>query len=429
MTSRPAAIRLDDLAEPRFSANARELLDGMAALGAAAGLDADAILADAREQTGLDELGADDAFFERVGVYLDALDREAGLSDAGRLVARTQVTQLLTNRLLAHDYVTRHPDVVDVPITAPIVIVGLPRTGTTHLHNLMAADAALRSLPYWESLEPVPPRTEQSDASGSASVLDGRRDRCAAGLWFIDEVMPEFHRMHEMTVDHVHEEIQLLAIDCSTMLFESTAWVPSWRDYYRTHDQRPSYAYLRRMLQICQHQRGGSRRWVLKSPQHLEQIPAVIGTFPDATIVFTHRDPVAVIASFATMAAYSARTNRAAPIDVAAIAHYWRDRILDLYAACVRDRDLVPPAQAIDVHFDEFMADDVAMVERIYQVADLPFSGATRAAMDAFMADHPRGKFGGVLYDLDQLGLDAADIRAAAGPYVERFAVPLEARW
>ncbi len=413
----------------------------MAALGASMALDVDAIVVDARQQAGLHDLGAGDGFLERLHVYLDALDHEGGLGAAGRLVARTQVTQLVANRLLAHDYVTRHPDVLAEPISAPIVIAGLPRTGTTHLHNLMATDRELRSLPYWESLEPVPPRAEQGDGGAQA---DGRRERCAAGIWFIDEVMPEFHRMHEMTVDHVHEEIQLLAIDASTMLFETTAILPSWRDYYRAHDQRPSYEFLRRMFQVCQHAntparlrlaprgagtRRGAPRWVLKSPQHLEQIPAVLHAFPDATLVFTHRDPVAVIASFATMAAYSARTNHDAPIDVRAIARYWRDRILDLYAACVRDRDLAPPDRSIDVQFDEFMADDVAMVERIYSVAGLAFSGATRAAMDTFMAEHPRGKYGGVIYDLDQLGLDAAEIRAAARPYIEHFAVPLETRW
>ena len=426
MSTRPGAIRLDDLAEPRFSPAAREMLDGMAALGAGVVFDVAAIVAEARDQTALDDLGDDDGFLERMRVYLAALDREGAVSAGGRLVARAEMSQIVTNRLLARDYVARHPELRDEPIVAPIVIVGLPRTGTTHLHNLMAADRELRSLAYWESLEPVPPRAEQADCGDQP---DGRRDRCAAGIAFIDEVMPEFHRMHEMTVDHVHEEIQLLAIDASTMLFETTALVPSWRDYYRAHDQRPSYEFLREMLQICQHQRGAGKRWVLKSPQHLEQIPAVLHAFPEATVVFTHRDPVSVIASFATMAAYSARTNHDAPIDVHAIAQYWCERILDLYAACVRDRDLVPPDRSVDVHFDAFMADDIAMVERIYRVAGLPFTHASRAAMDAFMADHPRGKFGGVVYDLDQLGLDARDIRAAAAPYIERFSVPLEDRW
>ena len=429
MTGRPPAIRLDDLAEPRFLAAAREMLDAMDLLGVDVALDADSILDEARTSTGLDDLGVDDAYFERLHVYLAALDGEAGLSGAGRLITRQHVVQVVANRLLAHDYVARHPDVLDERVDAPIVVVGLPRTGTTHLHNLIAADTRLRSLPYWESLEPVAPLAEQADAGGQP---DGRRERCATGLGFVDMLMPEFRRMHEMTADYVHEESQLLTIDLSTMLFESMAWIPSWRDYYRAHDQRPHYDFLRRTLQLCQHANtpaAPARRWVLKSPQHLEQIPAVLHAFPDAVVVFTHRDPVAVVASFATMAAYAARTNRAAPIDVPAIAAYWRDRILQLFAACVRDRDLVPAERSVDVQFDEFMADDIAMVDRIYGVAGLSLTGEARRAMDGFMATHPRGKFGAVLYDLDELGLDAPEIRRAAADYIERFGVALEDRW
>ena len=109
-------------------------------------------------------------------------------------------------------------------------------------------------------------------------------------LSFLDAAMPYFKRMHEMTVEHTHEEIQLLAIDFSTMLFETTAPMPTWRDHYLARDQRPSYAYLLRVLKVLQWLRGGTR-WVLKSPQHLEQFPALVDTFPDATFVVTHRDP------------------------------------------------------------------------------------------------------------------------------------------
>ena len=108
--------------------------------------------------------------------------------------------------------------------------------------------------------------------------------------------MPYFNRMHEMTVDHVHEEIQLLAIDFSSMLFETISPMPSWRDHYLSRDQRPSYGYMKRILQVLQWLRGGTR-WMLKSPQHLEQFPALLATFPDATFVLTHRDPVSVTAS------------------------------------------------------------------------------------------------------------------------------------
>jgi len=126
-------------------------------------------------------------------------------------------------------------------------------TGTTHLHNLMSADATLRSLPYWESLEPVLPESEQP-APGEP---DPRIARTAVALDFVNTTMPYFKRMHEMTVDHVHEEIQLLAIDFSTMLFETTSAMPSWRDYYLTHDQTPHYEYMRTVLKVLQWLRGG----------------------------------------------------------------------------------------------------------------------------------------------------------------------------
>ena len=227
-----------------------------------------------------------------------------------------------------------------------------------------------------------------------------------------------------MTTWHVHEEIQLLAIDFSTMLFETVAPVPSWRDYYLTHDQTPSYRYLRKLLQVLQWLRGGER-WVLKSPQHLEQFGPLSTVFPDATYVVTHRDPVAVTVSLCTMIAYSNRLSAADP-DPRIVGRYWSERIEDMLRACVRDRDVLPAAQSIDVRFDEFMADDVAMVERIYELADQTFTTSTRAAMDAFMAEHPRGRHGSVLYDATQLGIDVDERRGALAFYSERFGVTPE---
>jgi hypothetical protein len=238
-------------------------------------------------------------------------------------------------------------------------------------------------------------------------------------------VMPHFKRMHEMTVDHVHEEIQLLALDMSTMLFETMGYVTSWRDYYLSHDQTPSYEYLRTVLKALQWQRGGPRRWVLKSPQHLEQLPVLRRVFPDATYVLTHRDPVAVTASMATMAAYTARMSKAKP-DPHRIGEYWAEAVERLLRACVRDRDLLPAEQTIDVRFHEFMADDMAMVDRVYDVAGQPLDDRARQAMATFLEDHPRGRHGTVVYDLAALGLDRAERRSALQFYVDRFGLEIE---
>jgi len=225
-------------------------------------------------------------------------------------------------------------------------------------------------------------------------------------------------------VEHTHEEIQLLAIDFSTMLFETTAPMPTWRDHYLARDQRPSYAYLRRVLKVLQWLRGGMR-WVLKSPQHLEQFPALVDTFPDATFVVTHRDPVSVTASMVTMIAYSARLTRDR-VDVEGIGHYWADRLERMLGRCATERDVLPADQTIDVRFDEFMADDLAMVGRVYDLAGQPLDERARSSMATFMAEHPRGKFGTVEYALAQSGLNAEERRDALRFYTDRFAVTLE---
>ncbi len=420
---RPAPVRLDDLALPRFPPHVDEVRLAMAGMAPVSPLDPESLLDAARAETGLDDFG-DDAFVARLRTLTHALATEAGLSDVGRVMAHRQLLQLLKNRLVLEALVARHPEILRVPIRAPIVIVGLPRTGTTHLHNLMAADLALRSLPYWESLEPVvldehlPPPGEP----------DPRRARCEQVLWFVNESLPHFVRMHEMTTEHAHEEIQLLAMDVSTMLFETMGILPSWRDAYTATDQTPSYRYLRRVLQAMQWQRGGTR-WVLKSPQHAEQLRPLVDAFPDAVVVFTHRDPASVVASFMTMQAYTARMSIEPPIDLRAIGRYWADRIAGVFRACVRDRSLVPPERSLDIRFDEFMHDDLAMVRRIYALAGQPVTPSSEAAWAEFMAMHPRGVHGTVEYDLAQFGLDAAEIRRTNAAYVERFGIALEARW
>jgi hypothetical protein len=419
VSDRPPPVRIDDLAEPRFSDEARAVLDFMREAGSHLTLDPAALMAAAKSETGLEDFGAAD-FEPRLGLLCRTMTDEGGYNSAGIFQQQRLILGLLKNRLLVEDLIARHPEILEDEITAPIIICGLPRTGTTHLHNLISADPAMRALPYWESLEPVLADRERP----VGDEPDPRRERTAMALSFLDVAMPYFNRMHEMTVDHAHEEIQLLAIDFSTMLFETTAPMPTWRDAYRARDQRPSYAYLRRVLQVLQWLRGGTR-WVLKSPQHLEQFPALCDTFPDATFAVTHRDPVSVTTSMSTMLAYTARMSRDR-VDVEGIGHYWADRLERMLRRCAEERDVLPAGQTIDVHFDAFMADDLAMVARVYELAGQPLDDAARAAMTRFMADHPRGKFGAVEYDLAAFGLDPRALREQMGFYTDRFGVTLE---
>jgi hypothetical protein len=426
-TTRPAPARITDYRDPSFSPDVRAIRDAVAQAAETVHLDAEALIAEASSQLGLDDFGGDGSWRERLDVLCGALRDEAGLSAFGRVSNATMLAGLLKNRLLLTRLLNDHPEIHDVPITAPIVICGLPRTGTTHLHNLISADSRLRSLPYWESLEPIPNPAESPDSAESppgASGEDPRITRCRLACDFLDASMPLFKRMHEMTWDHVHEEIQLLAIDMSTMLFESSAYVPSWRRYYEAHDQRPHYAYLKTVLQAITWLRGGER-WVLKSPQHLEQFPALVETFPDATFVVTHRDPVSVTISMVTMLAYTARMNAARP-DPTAIAAEWAGRLEVMLRACAHDRDALPDERTVDVRFDEFMADDIAMVQRIYDVAAQPFTDETRAEMSAFVNAHPRGRHGGIIYDFADFGLDPGERYRALDFYLRRFGLTPE---
>jgi hypothetical protein len=420
MNRRPADLHIDDLANPLFSPDVDQMLQAVAPLAESIGWTLDAALEQASAEAGLTDFG-EDIYSEPLTVFLRGAKEEAGLSPMGEITVWGQVIQFLKNRLLIEEEFKRHPEIADEVIERPLIIAGLPRTGTTHLHNLISSDPGLHSLPWWESLEPLPPLAE----AGGEFEVDPRWHRAAEGIAMRDRLMPHFNRMHDMWPDHAHEEIHLLAIGGSTMFFETLAPSESWREYYCGTDQTPWYAYLRRVLQVIQSRRPGSGRWILKSPQHLEQFGPLARTFSDGTFVVTHRDPVSITASFATMAAYSARLSQRV-VDPVKVGGYWARRIEDMLRACVEDREILPAACSMDVRFHEFMADDLATVEAIYQLAGKPLTREARKSMASFMESHPRGKHGRILYDLADFGMDPSERRRALEFYVDRFGVEIE---
>ncbi|MET3960352.1 hypothetical protein ABIE44_000286 [Marmoricola sp. OAE513] len=405
------AVRLTDLAVPEFSSDVTAIFEVMGTMAADLRLDSDQLHAMASEQTGLTDFGPRD-YTDRLGVLLAALREVEDVTPAGLLNLHTQLLQMLKNRLLLTDLLARHPEIRDVDLLPPVVIAGLPRTGTTHLHNLLSAGPTFRSLPYWESVEPFPVAAERDH-------VEPRRERTGQAVWFADEAMPHFKRMHEMTTDHVHEEIQLLANDFSTMFYETIAEVPAWRDHYLACDQTPHYAHLRVQLAALQHLRGG-RRWLLKSPQHLEQLPVLADVFPGAAVVVTHRDPVSVVVSMATMVVYSARMHRS-PVPVERLGRYWADRIALMLDALVRDRDVLDPSSSLDVRFDEFMADDLGTAEGVYELAGEPVTDEARAALRGYLDNHQRDRHGRIDYRAEDVGLDVDDLRERFAAYTARF--------
>jgi hypothetical protein len=381
MTKRPDDIRISDLAEPVLTPFQKTVIE--AAEQMPVSFSEEAVVEEAIERTGLSDFGPED-FRERLRVWLASADEDADLGPVGRLGVYRDIVRYAANRLRFEDLLRRHPEILDVEIERPIIIAGLPRSGTTHLLNLIAADQRLRSLPYWESLEPIPDPAE----APVPGAEDPRLVRCRESYAQQDAVMPLLKNMHDMNPEHIHEEIEVQGLDFSSYELEWIATVPRWRDYYLSHDQTPHYEYLKKVLQALQWLRGPDR-WILKSPQHIGD---------------------------------RVRRKR---VDPRAVSAYWIDRIECLLRACVRDRDRIPASQSIDVLFHEFMADDVATVERIYELAGLAMTPEARAALDRFMAKNPRGKHGRILYDLKlDFGVDPEDLRKRFDFYFQRF--PME---
>lgn len=416
-------IHLNDLANPQFDDATAAIIELVRPLADSVELAPNTLMRQASNELGLDDFGvglAGGDYLGHLSALCEALEAEAGLSAIGRVSLQAQLLQLLKNRLLLVETIDRHPEIQQVPIDRPIFIVGQPRTGTTHLHNLLAADDRLRYLPYWQSIEPFryPPEGSQ----------DGRRARCELGLAFLHSAAPHIDAMHEMTVEHAHEEIALLAMNFSTVLFETLAPVPSYRDHYLATDQTPSYQYLKLVLQALTLLDPGSNqpaRWVLKSPQHLEQIPAIKEVFPDAILVITHRDPYSVSVSLSTMLAYLRRL-QCDSIDLRALGAYWDSRNYDFLSACLRDRDLFGPDQAIDVQFNTLMESAEPTLERIYKLAGLAFDTTAQSSLGNYLKTHQRNRHGRVIYQPELFGLKPEATYELNSDYIAAFDVVRE---
>ncbi len=412
-------VDIDDLAEPRLNAAQQAAL----AWGETVRVDfaEHAILDAARLRTGLHDFGADD-FRERLRILREEWDGTVDHTGLQRMVLHGYLVRYASNRLLIRDLLLRHPEIHAEQIVQPVIVVGLPRSGTTHVVNLLASDRRFHSLPLWESYEPVPLPTEALLPDGS----DPRYQRCAEAWAGMQRTTPLIAAMHPMHPDHVHEELELMGPDFASYNFEWLAHSPLWRDHYFATDQTPHYEYMKDVLRILQWRRGGPpKRWVLKCPQHLEQLPVLKRVFPDATVVVTHRDPVAVIESTVTMQGYTQRIGRR-HVALDALIEYWPTRIERLLRGCVRDRGVFDASRSTDVPFRALVTAPMPTFERIYEQAGLALDAETRAALQRYLEMHPRGKEGQVRYHLERdFGVSPAALRRRFDFYFEHFPLSL----
>ena len=403
-------IRIDDLADPQLTEMQRQALAYAQANPVV--LNAGAVMAAAQAETGLSDFGAMD-FVPRLEMWMKTADADEGLSAVGRAGAFGLAVRYAANRLMLEDLIRRHPEIEAVNLPDPLVIAGLPRSGTTYMLALMAADPRLRSLPHWEGVRPVAERFVKDGK-------DPRFDLCAAEWAQTDALLPLTKLIHEFAPEHITEDIELTGMDFGGYYLEWTARVPEWRDYQLAHDPTPSLAYLHRAIKALVWQKGPDR-WVGKCPQHMEQMLAVTRAMPGAFTIINHRDPVASIQSAITGVAYSSRITRTS-VDLAGLAEYWIDRYEKLLRGCVRDRDQLDPDKAYDVYFHKLMANPLGELEAIYAKAGVPFDAQTRQAFDGAIAANARGKHGQLVYDLrGDFGIDPNALRERFAFYFERF--------
>jgi hypothetical protein len=410
-------IAFHDLTSPELTDVQRQVLQFTEAKHIE--FDSDRMLAEAIAAARVgDDLDDTDGFEGRLVAHVAAIEADEGLTQLARSSLRQRVVRLLRNRLSLTDLIKRYPEIESIPIEKPFIVVGMPRSGTTHLVNLIAADPRRRALPYWESQDPIPALGEGPDVFG----VDPRYARARSEHDALMASAPVVAAMHDRFPEAIEEEVELLDLDLAGYVLEWHARVPDWRDYYLGLDQNRHYAYMKKVLQALTFLRG-PRTWVLKSPQHCEQLGPLMATFPDATVAFTHRDPVAVVQSTITMMAYSDRLRRKS-IDPGWLLDYWSDRVHRLLSACVRDRDLVPAERSIDINFALLNGNEMPLVEKLYQRADVELTSNVRERFQQYLDSNPRGKHGRINYDLQRhFGISPAELRERFAFYFNRFDV------
>lgn len=377
-----------------------------------------ALLAAAREMTGgLSDFG-DDSFRPGLERLCTSLEADAHLSETGREIFRQKLTAQLANRLWMEDHIHRHPEILEEQVAPPLIIVGLPRTGTTKLHRLLSRDPRFYWMPFWESQMPVPLPGE--------SLVDPspRIEQGAAIVNMMTEAMPQLMAIHPMANEEADEEFMLME-HAFLADFNAYAQVDSYMDWLVQQDEQPAYDFLKRMLAFLQwqkRQRGiTAQRWVLKAPHHIHRMGLLMEAFPGAQVVQTHRDPVASIPSIASFIHTLHGIYSDAP-DAEAVGRSWSARMKTGLEHTMAVRD--SPEQSdrfLDVAFVDTVTDPMAVVQSIYEVIGWDIGADTEEAMRRWLeADNAQHAQSSHRYTPEAFGLSAEGLRRDFAPYIAR---------
>ncbi|NKY49787.1 sulfotransferase family protein [Nocardia vermiculata] len=359
--------------------------------------------ASATRTCGLTEFGAGD-YREALGVLLESYQRDADLTELGSKMNRYFLRGALVARALSEAAWQSNPGYTDTPITRPIFVTGLPRTGTTALHRLLASDPQHQALEMWlaEMPQPRPPRETWADNPVFQHIDAGfARHRVEN---------PEYMGLHYMSASEVEECWQLLRQTVKSISYESLAYLPTYSQWLRGQDWDDAYDRHKRNLQLIG--LGDNRRWVLKNPSHLFALDALMEVYPDALIIQTHRDPVTIMASSCSLSEQTTKgwsnTFTGSTIGSTQL-ELWSRGLREFTAARARYN----PAQFLDIQFEELRADPFGTVEKIYSAFGLDYTEDGRAAMTALDEESKSGDRKPVhRYALADYGLTEDQVRA-----------------
>jgi hypothetical protein len=343
---------------------------------------------------------------------LKSLEEEAELSVFGRFSLKWDVLRLLGNVLRFEAAEAENPEIVQAEVPAPIFITGLPRSGTTFLHMLLAQDPKNRIPRSWQTIHPYPEARDHAK--------DRRVERVEWQLRAFRRLAPDVGDLHPVAATTPQECTEITAHTFQSLRFDNTYFIPSYLRWLEARGHAMAFAFHRRFLQHLQAQAPGGQ-WVLKCPDHVFTLDAIVQAYPDARFVFVHRDPTAVLPSVAKLtevlrAPFTRRLDRVAI--GAEVSNRWEQGA----GKIMRAADALPRQRVLHLHYDEITRAPLPTLQRLYSYFDLPFTTEAQAAVAGFVERRPRGGYGVNLYDPAEFGLELGRLRERFSGYIGAFA-------
>ncbi len=377
-------------------------------------LDREALLEQARARTGLSDFG-DVWFLEPMDRFIEAANREARLTADGVAAQIEVIVKGLASRLRMIEDIRRHPEILDEKIEVAGIILGLPRTGSTIFHRLLASAPGMTAIRWYEA---------QNYAPLPGDRLGEPRERRAYARAMIDgwlQLSPELASIHPLDPDAPDEEILILGQMFVSTMIEGMTFVPSLTRWLDQYDQSCGHEDLKTILRYLQWQdpsRGG-KKWVLKSPSHLIYAELAAKAFPDALLIMTHRDPLQTVPSFISMEA--ALYKMGSTVGDREVGAFWFERLAQWMRSFEQAREKIGEARFVDIDYRDVSKDPIGQAERVLARMGLPLDAGGEVVMGEFMAGNQREQRPMHAYSLERFGLNEAQVADAFASYRARF--------